>query len=198
MPEKMTAAFTPLMLSQPWCADFRQHDGEPVDYNLDSFRKARIALDRGELRYWHMATWPRPIDTWSPCLAVKTGDLASGKILVARTFRYRNHDLDYSFLLERDDTILVGLPHELRSLDPKEKRPHLTAANFLELARAVASAKLTVANQTFVYWLAESLKTPRILEQYPLVPNVLPIGGNGVIVTTQANFEAAVDSMASR
>ena len=55
----------------------------------------------------------------------------------------------------------------------------LEVKNFYELAAEIAGCKFFLGNQSFCYQLAEAMKVPRILEIFPMMPNVIPVGSDG-------------------
>ena len=56
--------------------------------------------------------------------------------------------------------------------------PLLEVSDFLQLAIYINSCKFFMGCQSFVFQLAEALKVPRILELFPMMPNVIPTGSD--------------------
>ena len=102
------------------------------------------------------------------------------KILIHRTFRYRNKYINYNFLNDYDDIYFLGLKYEYEDL--KKQIPNLKiydTKNFFEMAKVIKSSKFFLGNLSVAYPIAEALKIPRLLEACPEFPVVQPIGGDG-------------------
>jgi len=135
-------------------------------------------------------------DISQPWLDVPSTDQSKDYIILARSTRYRNDSLDFSFLGEYKKVGFVGVKSEYVEMKSKIKGlEYFEVADFLQLASIIRSAKLFIGNQSFPYSLAEAMKTPRLLEQCPWVPNVIPVGGVGHPVLFQRQFTHLVSQL---
>jgi hypothetical protein len=115
------------------------------------------------------------------------------QIILARSERYRNSTISYSFLDGLENVLFIGVKSEYE--DMKKEIPNLKwfqTENFLEIAQMIAGCKFFIGNQSFPYSIAEGLKAPRILEAYYHVPHVIPEGENAHDFYYQNHFESLV------
>jgi hypothetical protein len=113
-----------------------------------------------------------------------------GKIVIQRTFRYRNRFINYEFLNNYKNLLFVGTKEEFDDM-------HFTVKNlefydckdFLEMASIIKASKFIIANSSLVFPIAEGLKIPRLLEACPHFPAAQPHGINGFDFYFQAHFE---------
>lgn len=172
----------PLLLSQDYIEDYVQYDGEDVDFDFDILRLGKFTgQPLGSLHRWPAYCFPQmAADHSKPWVSVPRGEL-SGKILINFTARYRNNVMTYYFLRKYESNLVfVGLPdeHEIFCKKWGVWMPHLAEDNFLELAKEMANCKFFLGNASACYHLAEAMKVPRILETFPNMPHVIPIGEN--------------------
>lgn len=173
----------PLISSQPYIEDFKVYSGEQdLDVDFDLIRMERYTNQpRGSLNRWFNYVFPQMASDLSvPWLNVRKR--ANNKIIVNFTQRYRNNLITYHFLKEyQDNIVFAGLENERQlfcstwNLDI----PRLEVKNFYQLAQEIAGCKFFLGNQSFCYQLAEAMKVPRILEIFPMMPNVVPTGRSG-------------------
>jgi hypothetical protein len=184
----------PLLEHQPWVAGVQVHQHETVDYDLDAFREVpNIKHDRGDIMRWYFWLFAVHGDLSRPWLEIRPAEAASRRIVLARSSRYRNPNLDYGFLREAGEIDFVGTRsefEEMRGHIPQLR--HAECTDFLHLARIIQAARFFIGNQSFPYSLAEALKVPRILEVYPECPNVVPAGPNVGEAFFQPHFERLV------
>ncbi len=86
------------------------------------------------------------------------------------------------FLKEHQDRIVfAGLENErdlfCRTWDLDI--PRLEVDDFYQLAAWIKGCKFFLGNQSFCFQLAEAMKVNRILELFPMMPNVIPVGNGG-------------------
>lgn len=196
----MVAKLKPLLEHQPWVASVQVHAGETVDYDLDIFRQApSIRWESGGLSRWYFWLFAVHADLSRAWLELRSPPPASGKIVLARSARYRNPNLDYAFLRELGDIDFVGTRDEyaeMRKCVPQLQ--HAECADFLQLAGCIQSARFFIGNQSFPYSLAEALKVPRILEVCPECSNVVPAGDRAAEAFFQPHFERLVKEFAGQ
>ena len=191
--EKMVAMLQPLLLAQKDFATVDVLKDQTVDYNLDLIREYPFPLNRGNIARWYFYIFAVNYDLGKAWLKVQPDTSMTDYIVVARSQRYRQPLIDYSFLQQYKKIAFVGVPQELEDmrlmLPGIEYRP---VENFLELARVIAGSKLFIGNQSFPFSIAEALKTKRILEVYHQSPNVNVEGADGYDFCFQLQFEKLV------
>jgi len=183
MPRKMFDMLYPLLKSQEYIEDFIEHKGEEVQFNLDLIRLERYTNQPfGSLNRWYSYIFPDMCSDLSKKWIIIPDGIANpykDKIIINYTSRHRNHILNYHFLKPHQDKIIfAGLQKERDifcgtwDLDI----PLLQVDDFLELAKAINGCKFFMGNASFCFQISESLKIPRILEIFPMHPNVIPCG----------------------
>ncbi len=179
MPLEMFNKLRPLITYQEYVEDYVVYEGEDVDFDFDLIRLERYTNQpRGSLNRWFNYAFPQMATdlskTWLN--APKTG---LSNIIINFTQRHRNPLVTYYFLKDYQDKIVfVGLQKE-RDLFCRKWNldiPLLEVKDFLQLAQIINSAQFFMGNQSFCFQLAEAMKVPRILEVFPLMPNVIPVG----------------------
>ena len=193
---KMAEMLFPLLRSQPYLHSVEIYDNQAIDYDLDIFRESPLLLDRGDIARWYFYVFNAFYDLSQAWLTV-TPDLAyQDTIVLARSERYQNPYLDYSFLKKYKNVVFVGVEKEYTLM--KAVIPNLTwkpVGDFLELARIIAGSKFFIGNQSFPFSIAEGLKARRILEMSYECPNVIVHGKNGYDVYFQQRFEELVQRL---
>jgi hypothetical protein len=117
-------------------------------------------------------------------------------IIIARSGRYHNETIDYSFINKYNNLKFIGVKseyEEIRQFIPKIEWVEIES--FLQMAQIIAGCKFFIGNQSFPYSVAEALKVPRILEVAFDVINVVPEGENGNDFFLQDHFEWLVKSL---
>ena len=172
----------PLLKAQPYIEDAKIWDGEDIDINLDSMRDSFVNMPYGCLSRWYFYVFPDlACDLSEEWLTVPETDkdFAKGKIIVTRTERYNNQNIDYSFLKEFEDDILFsGTMREYNNFcmnfDLNVRK--LNISNFLELAQAIKQSKFHLSNQTMALQISQGSNHPRIIELCNYAPNVIAYG----------------------
>ncbi|WP_121353239.1 hypothetical protein [Flavisolibacter nicotianae] len=191
--EKMISLLKPLLLYQPQIEKVEIYKGEPVDYDLDEFRKYSFHLDRGSITRWYFNVYGISYDTSQPWLRAPKDAQYANNIVIARSHRYRSPLIDYSFLKAYPNKLFVGVKEEYE--DMKKALPDLVyqpVNDFLEMATIINSCRLFIGNQSFPFALAEALKVTRLLEVYYKLPNVVVEGRGANDFIYQPQFEYAV------
>lgn len=174
----------PLLLAQDYIEDVvRYQDDMPFHINLDEVMGKYgddLNLPYGCISRWWFLVWPEmACDLSKRWLTAGDEPEVKGKIVVSRSARSHNPNINYNFLEEyKDQIIFVGLEDEWRSFCNFVEVPHYPVRDFLHLANVINSARFFLGNQSFPYALAEALKVPRILELYAPLPHVIPMGEN--------------------
>ena len=194
----MADNLAPLLNSQQYINRTQVYTNQEVHLNLSLFRESGLELDKGNIARWNFYTSGIHADLSKPWINVQPDKEFADCIVLARSSRYNNPLINYSFLADRDRVVFVGVKQEYD--DMKKNIPNLywhKVNNFLELAKVIGGSKLFIGNQSFPFSVAEGLKTVRLLEVYHRVPNVIPEGENGYDFYFQKHFEYLVDSLMS-
>jgi len=188
--DKMVEGLRPLLAIQPYINETAVFDQQKIHLDLTLFRKAGFAMDKGNIARWNFFTTGITPDLTHPWITVKPNADFAEFIVLARSSRYNNALVDYSFLSGYQQLIFVGVESEHREME--KSIPGLKwrqVNNFLELAEIIAGCKLFIGNQSFPYAIAEGLKVKRLLEVFYQIPNVMPEGENGYGFCFQKHFE---------
>ena len=180
----------PLLKFQSFLNEVKIHSEENIDINLDLFRDLPISLNFNSCRWYFHLTGVH-VDLSAPYLNSTEHKIIKDKIVILRTFRYRNHFINYKFLNKiEEDIIFIGLKEEFEDLKKDiPKLQHYEPENFFEMSQIIKSSKFFLGNQTPAFAIAESLKVPRLLECSPDFTVVQPIGGNCYDFYFQIHFE---------
>jgi len=191
--DSMSKMLIPLLASQEYINHCGILSNETIDINLDDFRKSGISLSQGDIARWCSYLLGVTPELHKPWLKVPAETTYQNSIVIARSERYRNPLIDYSFLNKYDDLVFIGVRSEYD--DIKKSIPKIkwkTVDSFLHLAQLIAGCKFFIGNQSFPYSVAEGLKVPRILEICFFEPNVIPSGDNAFDIYFQEHFESVV------
>lgn len=194
--QRMTDQLTPLILKQEYINLVEPYTDQPIHIDLDYFRSGIFSLDRGNIARWCCYITGISADLWIKWLNVTPNTNYNQTILLARSGRYQNITLDFSFLKNYKNIKFIGVSSEF--LEMKKIIPKLEwvqVNDFLELAEIIAGCKFFIGNQSFPFSVAEALKVPRILEVTSDVINVVPEGPGGHDVLFQNHFEALVNQL---
>jgi len=194
--EKMANLLFPLIRAQPYIHACELYTDQPIDIDLDYFRAGLIPQDKGNIARWCGYITGVSPDLWKQWLIVEPDTTYANTIVIARSGRYRNMDIDYSFLNNYENKVFVGIESEyteIKKILPGIK--WLEVKDFLELARVIAGCKFFIGNQSFPYSIAEALKVPRMLELSFEVINVVPEGENSHDFMFQGHFEWLVRNL---
>ena len=110
--------------------------------------------------------------------------------LLNRYIRRKNYFINYKFLKKYDNLLFLGLNHEYEDL--KKEVPNLDfydCKDFLEMAQIIKSSKFFLGNPSLGYVIAEGLKVPRLLENFPEFHVMNPRGSNAYDFYFQEHFE---------
>lgn len=194
--EQSVKLLSPLLESQSYISKCTIYEDQRIDINLSLFRKSGIYLDRGNIARWNFYTTGVTADLSKQWLFVEPDSSFRDTIVIARSQRYQNPIISYSFLADYNNIAFLGVKAEYQAI--KKYIPnirHVEVIDFLEMSKIIAGSKLFIGNQSFPYSLAEGLKVPRILETYYSSPNVIPEGRNGYDFYFQKHFEFLVDEL---
>lgn len=179
----------PLLSSQKYINKIDLYESVAIDINLDFFRELPINILFDNLKYYSVLTGIQP-DISEPYLEVPKHDKIANKIVIQRTFRYRNQFINYKFLNDYKDVYFIGTNSEYQ--DMKKEVTNLNfyeCKDFLEMAKIINSSKFFIGNSSIGFPIAEALKVPRLLEACPYFPAAQTHGKNAYDFYFQDHFE---------
>lgn len=191
-------ALAALLRSQHWIDAVWFDRPEEATVNLDAGNHIWVRHNSGDLarRFTLLGReFPDPVDLTAPWLfGIEPDPRAKGRIVLFRSLRYRNDRINcFSLLRCRDRLLFLGTPEEHEEFTLRAFRcEYLPTKDFLEAARLIRGAALTIGNQTGLFAIAEALKVPRLLEISPTCPNVIMQGGWNRDLLSEEDLEAAL------
>jgi hypothetical protein len=194
--ESMANLLLPLLNEQPYLHQCGVYNNEEVHIDLDYFRSGLIPLDKGNIARWCgyiTGVTPSLSRSW---LSVEPLSGYSDTILIARSSRYQNKLINYSFLARYPNLKFIGVKEEYEAM--QKVLPDLEwiqVTDFLQLAQIIAGCKMFIGNQSFPFSIAEALKVTRLLEVCFDVINVVPEGENAYDFLFQEHFENQVKDL---
>ena len=187
--KRMYDLLLPLMKKQKFLNIVKEHNNETIDINLDLFRELPINYIFNSPR-WYFQITGEQVDLSQPYMDAEEHKQIKNKIIVHRTFRFRNNFINYKFLKNSKELLFIGLEDEYKDL--KSDVPSLQLYNpedFYEVAQLIKSCKFFLGNMSLFYPMAEALKVPRLLEACPEFPVVQPVGEDAYDFYFQPHFE---------
>lgn len=162
---------------------------------LHAIREVNVGMPYFSLNRWYFYAFPDfQCDLTKQWLTVPDSDtdLATGKIIITRTERYTQSNLNYDFLKPyEDDLIFSGTMREynqfMMAFDLNIKK--LTVNSFLDIAQAIKQSRFHISNQTMAFQISEGLRHPRMLEACLYAPNVIVFGENAYDYINQIGLE---------
>jgi hypothetical protein len=199
--QEMIRMMIPLLKAQPYIEDAKIHTYEKIRVFMNAIRYTFVNMPYHDLRRWYFFIYPdTQCDLSKQYIFVPDTDkdFAKNKMIVARTERYQNKDINYNFLKKYEEN-LVFSGTELERIIFNARFglniPRLEINDFLELAQALQQSVGLLSNQTQIFQIAEGLKIPRIVELCRFAPNVDPVGENAFGSYGQAAHEYCVDRL---
>ncbi len=194
--DKSIAFLQPLLLAQQQFEICTKWNNEVIDYNLNDIKKYPFDYKYGNIVRWYFLAFGVTYNTTLPWLQVKPNNDYSQSIIIARSFRYRSPQIDYSFLSKYNNICFVGLQDEFADMQKQIPNiKHIQTNTALALAEIITGCKLFIGNQSFPFAVAEALKVKRVLELYFLCPNVMVDGDNGFDFCYQPQFEKIIKNI---
>lgn len=193
--EAMIKMLIPLLKEQPFLENVKEWSDEKIGCDLDQIRETNVGMPNLSINRWYFYVYPDlACDLSKSWLTVPDTemDLARGKIIITRTERYLNQNIDYSFLKPfEDELIFSGTMREYNnfcmSFDLNIKK--LTVNTFLDLAQAIQQSRFHITNQTMANQISSGLMHPSILEVCDYAPNCIPIGEDRYDFLAQLGLE---------
>lgn len=184
----------PLIEYQQYIHSFEIYKGQDVQFNIDITRDSRlIPMPSGLLHFYNTGIFPEMCYDFSkPWLDCPAPEHKSEKFIINRTHRYTNAYIDYFFLKKyEEDAVFLGTLEENKDFCKRYELdiPLIQRDNFLQVATEIKKYRFGIYNQSFLFHLADAMKTPRILELCPQFPNTFPFGSNGFAFYHQKALE---------
>ena len=187
--KKIYSMLEPLLKRQSYLNEVSIYKDQDIDVNLDLLRDLPINLLFDNATYGSVITVVQ-IDLTKPFINADTHDKHKNKIIIQRTFRYRNQFISYEFLNNFNDLFFVGTIEEFNDLKKIIKDLNFyDCKDFLDMANIVNSSKFVIANSSITFPIAEGLQIPRLLESCPDFPAAQPHGKNAYNFYFQSHFE---------
>ena len=179
----------PLLKKQSYINKVKKFNDEKIDINFDIIREIPINLLFDNTKYSFVVTGIQP-NLALPYIESDNHGKLINKVVIQRTFRYRNPFINYKFLNEYENLLFVGTKEEFddMKLDVK-KLEFYDCKDFLEMSSIIKSSKFVIANSSLAFPIAEGLKVPRLLEACPHFPAAQPHGVNAFDFYFQSHFE---------
>ena len=196
----MATMLKPLLLATNFIEDVLIYNGQKVDYDLDKFRQIGLNLGAGNISRWYFQAFPElTCDLIEKTLIAYDNPVlkqyAKDKIVINRTERYQNGQIDYRILNDYPNKkVFAGTEHEFYLMSKLVDDLELLAIiDFEDLAVVINNCKVFIGNQSMNFAISEQLKSNRILETYFGCPNVIPCGGRAFDIFNQEGFEYALN-----
>ena len=187
--EKIFNMILPLLKHQIYLNKVEIFSNQKIDINFDILRELPISKLFDNVRYASVITGIQP-HYYENFLEAKNHDKLKNKIIIQRTFRYRNNLINYKFLNNYDNLYFVGTLDEFSDLKRIVKNLNFyDCKDFLDMANIVKSSKFVLANSSITFPIAEGLNKPRLLESCPDFPAAQPHGKNAFNFYFQTHFE---------
>lgn len=169
-----------LLRLQPYIDDvvFSERMPDDIDYDLNQMRnlfrtrvwKPKMSLCEVHLRAFGLSTNYEHVQ-W---LHVPPSAATNGKVVVARSERYRNEGFGWRQVRNEfgDKLVFIGTDSEHADFQSRFGRtPRIPTPTLLEVATAIAGSDLFIGNQSCPRAIAEGLKVPCIMEGFKYIPN---------------------------
>lgn len=204
----------PLIVAQDYIHDMQVYNGQALNVNFDVIRsEVNVNMPYGAIQQWIFMAYPDlAFDLSRQWIEVGEVDISDcgfiysqlptsmlpienidKKVIINFTERYRNAAINYFFLRNCQNFLVfagTSKEHQLFCQTWEIDIPRLHVNNFLQLAYILKKAKFLLSNQSFLWNLSESIKSPRLLEYCSHAPNCQSfIGKNSFAFYKQAALE---------
>lgn len=163
-------------------------------YDFDAFRsESMLNLASGNIVDYYFKTFgllgSNP-DRWLNCRESLIDTTLRFDIVIGRSTRYNNINIDYSLLGAFSSLIgFLGTDREYFEFKNQFSNlniQHLNVDNAFKAMLYILNSDVYIGNQSFFFSIAEGLKVKRLLEVCEICPNVIPNGGTwGQFLTTR-------------
>ena len=155
----------PLLESQNYVTSCNFYQEQKTLIDGDYFRKISVNILNlcEKILYSYSVPFSETEKPWIYCEPKKISPF-----VFARSFRYRNDDVDYSiFVKNPEDCVFVGLPDEHQDFCEKfGKIPYYKVKSLLELAQVICGSEIFYGNQSSPMALAVAMHKPFVQENY--------------------------------
>lgn len=175
----------PLLRAQPYITEARFEE-KPTGVTHD-FTTLRFTTHKNDgqdsLADWHgKHVGIAEVDT-SPWLQAIPDKNFVGKVAIAKTLRYTNHEFPWGKIMRRHlgNLVFLGHSNEAHKLltGARGRLPMARTENALQMASIIAASKLFVGNQSAPLWLAMGLGKLFIAACWKASPDVRLKNANG-------------------
>ncbi|MGD0540710.1 MAG: hypothetical protein ABSB33_04235 [Tepidisphaeraceae bacterium] len=166
----------PVLLQQSYIQEVRHWHGEPVDHDLDEFRRH---LRFNNLSDSHLAVFNLPFsERDTPWLSVADPIAIEGHpIVISRSVRYHGNYVFWRNILPQlgQTVVFVGYPkeHEIFQYTFERQVTYYPTPDILTLARVIAGSQTFLGNSSFPHALAEAMKKNLVNEMFRVAPNTI-------------------------
>ncbi len=169
-------SLAPVLTQQPYIEAVKEWHGEPVDYDLDEFRRH---IRFNNLSDSHLAAFKLPTtERDTAWLKIADPIFVEGRpVVISRSVRYHSN---YSYWEQhlpalKDLAIFVGYPkdHEIFEYTFGHAIPYHPTPDITTLARVIAGCRKFVGNQGLPHALAEGMKKNLVNEMYRIYPSAV-------------------------
>lgn len=197
MTDKSFAYMLPLLESLPFIGEVYKHNGQVIDYDLDTFRSQGFSIASSDLRKWYRFLFTEfEIDLSDKIIKTeKQFDYLKHAVIINLTTRYRDIQIDYRKLSKLNRPLyFVGIEEEWElfnryGLDCKR----ILVKDALHMSQILNSCYLFIGNQSSTFALAEQMKINRALEVHNVCPNVIVSGANGIDYMTNDGLQYIIN-----
>mgnify|MGYP001395662868 CR=1 FL=1 len=187
----------PLLKQQSYLNRVEIFKDQIIDVDLNFFRELPLNFNIDSVRWYSHLTGCFP-NLSNNYLEVNENNKYKNYIVIMRSLRRQNKELDFAFLSAYKNLVFIGLKNEFNDLKNQVKNlEYHDSKDFLELASIIKSSKFFIGNLSFGFAVAEALKVPRLLESGPNFPLVYPNGDRGYDFYFQIHFEELVKKLNS-
>lgn len=188
--KKIIKFLKPLLERQEYIKSVTAWEKKFVDVDLDYFRTNPVESDNlcGKI----LGTFHVPFsETDYPWLTCEKKKMAP--VVISRSFRYRNNDLNYSDLFENfKDCIFIGLPEEHEDFQISfGKIDYVKTDNLLQISEIINGSELFIGNQSAPMAIAIGLHKAYLQEYYPSHPDCVFPRTNGKYLFTNKEKQNA-------
>ena len=106
--DRMFYLIKPLLEKQKYINKVAKFNGQKINIDLDLFRDMPINLTFNSCRWFFHVTGIQ-IDLSEPYIETDKDSKIQNKVVIHRTFRYRNNMINYKFLQNYNDVFFIGL-----------------------------------------------------------------------------------------
>lgn len=197
MTDKSFAYMLPLLETLPYIANVYKHNGQVIDYDLDTFRSQGFSIGSLDLRKWYRFLFAEfEIDLNDKIIETqKKFDYLKDAVIINLTTRYRDIQIDYRRLNNLNRPLyFVGIEEEWELFSRYGlgcKR--ILVKDALHMSQILNSCYLFIGNQSSTFALAEQMKINRALEVHNICPNVIVIGANGIDYMTNDGLQYIIN-----